>query len=97
LAYLGIPLGIVASFLAAPIWAPAFIAYGWWWAPRDWGWEWLVVAGRGFIGTEWAIVGVSLLAEYPNDRLAGGVVWVTFAFVIGALAYWGGGARTTAV
>jgi hypothetical protein len=72
LANLGIPLALIASFLAMPGLVPALIACGWWWAPREQRWEWLVVAGRGLVGTEWALLGVNLLAAYPDYRLVGG-------------------------
>ena len=94
LAYLGVPLAIIASMLADPILAPALIVCGWWWAPRDWGWEWLVVAGRGLMGIEWALIGVNLLAAYPGARLASGIVWANLAVFIGWLGYWSKIART---
>lgn len=93
LAYLGVPLAMIASFLAAPILVPPLIACGWWYTPRDSGWEWLVVAGRGLIGTEWALIGVNILAEYPDHRVQGGVVWSYAALVIGSLAYMGRAGR----
>lgn len=97
LAYLGIPLAIVASALAEPILVPALIVCGWWWAPHESGWEWIVVNGRGLMGTEWALVGINLLADFPDHRLTDGTVWVSFALVIGWLAYIGGSRPATVV
>ena len=96
LAYLGIPLAMVATLLTVPIFSPALIVCGWWWAPRDWGWEWLVVAGRGLLGLEWALVGLNLLADFPNSRVINGLAWTTAALVIGGIAHIGG-SRTKGV
>jgi hypothetical protein len=87
LANLGIPLALVASFLAMPGLVPALIACGWWWAPREQRWEWLVVAGRRLVGTEWALLGVNLLAAYPDYRLVGGYIGVYAALGVAWLAY----------
>ena len=93
-AYLGIPLAITASLLSAPMFVPVLIILGWWFAPHEWGWEWLVVAGRGLLGMEWALLGINMLADYPEQRLDGAIVWVYAALVLGALAYMGRAGRS---
>ena len=76
LAMVGIPLAVVAALLSDVWWAlPVLVCGAWWWAPRDWGWEWLVAVGRGLIGLEWAYMGVGALAAFPADRLVVGFVW----------------------
>jgi hypothetical protein len=84
LSMLGVPLAIVAALMSGLWWATfPLAACAWWWAPRDWGWEWLDAIGLGAIGTEWAYMGASALEAFPDDRLAVGTVWATLP---GALA-----------
>ena len=76
LGMLGVPLAMTAAFVAAQWWAPLpLAACGWWWAPRAWGWEWLVAVGRGLIAAEWACMGASALAAFPGSRPVVGAVW----------------------
>lgn len=77
LAMLGIPLAVVAALLSEQPWMVLpLTACAWWWAPRDWGWEWLVAIGRGVIATEWAALGSSALATWPRQRALVATVWI---------------------
>jgi hypothetical protein len=94
LGMLGLPLALVAALVASQWWAVIpLVACAWWWAPRAWGWEWLVAVGRGLIGAEWAYIGASALAAFPGDRVALGVWWagVPAAFALVAAVRLRGG------
>jgi hypothetical protein len=83
LAQLGVPLAIIASAVSACWWALIpLAACAWYWAPRDWGWEWVVVLGRGLIGAEWALVGSYALAAFPDQRAAVAGGWVLAAVLL---------------
>jgi hypothetical protein len=49
------------------------------------------------MGTEWSLVGINLMADFPDNRITGGIVWVSIALAIGGLSYMGGGTKTTVV
>lgn len=83
LGMLGVPLAMTAA-LAAPQWWAALplVPCAWWWAPRTWGWEWIVAVGRGLIGAEWASLGANALAVFPDVQLAVGAMWAGLPAVI---------------
>jgi hypothetical protein len=85
LGMLGVPLAVTAAILSAQWWSiPLLVAAAWWWAPRSWGWEWLVAIGRGLLGVEWAYLGAGSLAAFPSDRLIVGAVWAGLPAVLAA-------------
>jgi hypothetical protein len=86
LGLVGIPLAMIAALLAQPLCTVALVVCAWWWAPHDWGWEWLVAVGRGLIGLEWAYMGASALAAFADDRLVVSGVWVAAPAMLAAYA-----------
>jgi len=86
LAYLGVPLAIIAAAWDAPLLTPLLAFCAWWWAPHEWGYEWIMVVGRGVVGVEWALIGVDLIDVYPTAPLEAGAIWVGVALGIGALS-----------
>jgi hypothetical protein len=83
LAQLGVPLAIVAAAVLACWWALIpLAACAWYWAPRDWGWEWVAAVGRGLIGAEWAVVGSYALVAFPHERAVVAISWVFAAALI---------------
>lgn len=83
---LGVPLALIACFLANAWLTPIAVVCAWWWSPRDLGWEWVAAVGRGVVGTEWALLGANALAAFPHDRLAVALVWVQAAATLGVLS-----------
>jgi hypothetical protein len=84
IAMLGVPLSVVAAVVSGAWLMVVPLALGaWWWAPRDWGWEWLVAVGRGLIGAEWALVGSDALARYYDHLLVIGTFWCVGAALLG--------------
>lgn len=76
LGMVGVPLAIAVALMSAQWWAILpLTACAWWWAPHDWGWEWLGAVGRGVITTEWGYMGAGGLAFLPGDRLLVGAIW----------------------
>jgi hypothetical protein len=61
-------------------------ACAWWWAPREWGWEWAVAVGRGIITAEWALIGAYALGAFPDKRAVVGAAWVLAAALLAAHA-----------
>ena len=87
LVQLGVPLAFTAAAVSALWWALLLlVACAWLWAPRDWGWEWVVVVGRGLIGAEWALVGSYALAAFPSQRAAVAGGWVLAAALLALCA-----------
>lgn len=87
LGMLGVPLAIAVALMSGYWWAIfPLTACAWWWAPRDWGWEWLDAVGRGVIATEWAYMGAGALAFFPDDRLAVAVAWVALPAALAVYA-----------
>jgi hypothetical protein len=81
---IGVPLATMPALLADWWWTlPPFALLAWWWAPRDDPWAWVVGAQAGILGTAWAVIGSTALAEFPDDRLFVGALWTASA---GALA-----------
>jgi hypothetical protein len=85
-ALVGIPLAMIAALLAQPLCTVPLVVCAWWWAPHDWGWEWLVGVGRGLIGFEWAYMGASALAVFADNRLVVGAVWIAAPAMVSAYA-----------
>jgi len=76
LALLGVPLAITGALLAGQVWLVIPLAVcAWWWAPRDSGWYWPIAVGRGVVTTEWAAIGASALAAFPEARTFVSLVW----------------------
>jgi hypothetical protein len=65
LAYVCVPLAIVASCVIAAILVLPLVACWWWYAPDESGWELLAVAGRGFVGLEWTLLESISLPSTP--------------------------------
>lgn len=87
LANVAIPLGIAASIMSTQWWAlMALSGCAWWWAPREWGWEWAVAVGRGLITAEWALIGAYALAAFPDKHAVVGAAWVLAAVLLAASA-----------
>src|SRR6478672_2295757 len=75
LAMVAVPLATMVALLADQWWTvPVFAFCAWWWAPRDDPWAWLVGAQAGIVGTAWAVLGTTALAEFPDSRLLTGVI-----------------------
>lgn len=87
LAMLGLPVGIIAASLTQPLCVVPLLVCAWWWTPRRWGWEWTTVAGRGLIGTEWALIGVNALAAFSNQTLFVGACWLLAAVALGLASH----------
>lgn len=92
---LGVPLAMVAGLVSEQWWAilPLTLC-AWWWAPRDTGWEWVGAVGRGLVGAEWALIGSSALARFPDHVLLIGTFWLLGAGLLGICGS-GGAARMT--
>lgn len=87
LAMIGVPLAMAAAMLTAQWWMLApLIACAWWWAPRTWGWEWLVAVQTGFVGAAWAELGAVALGTWPERRLLIGAVWIASAASLAVLS-----------
>ena len=87
LSMLGVPLAIVAALMSGLWWATLpMVVCAWWWTPHSRGWQWLNAVGRAAIGTEWAYMGASALAAFPDDRLAFGTVWAGLPGVLAIYA-----------
>lgn len=84
LGMLGVPLAIVAALVSERWWTilPLTLC-AWWWAPQDTGWEWVGAVGRGLVGAEWALIGSSALARFPDHVLLVGVFWLLGAGLLG--------------
>jgi hypothetical protein len=73
----GVPLALVAAILTEQWWTlPVFAVCSWWWGEREPAWRWLLPVAWGAVGAEWAALGASALAAYPDDRVATGAGWV---------------------
>ena len=84
---LGVALGIPAALLTDRWWMLAPMAgFAWWFAPRDWGWEWLTAVLVGVVGTEWAAVGAFSLAAWPSQRLLISALWAGAAATLAVVA-----------
>jgi hypothetical protein len=94
LGMLGVPLAIVAALVSEWWWTilPLTVC-AWWWAPQDTGWEWVGAVGRGLVGAEWALIGSSALARFPDHVLLVGVFWLLGAGLLGACGSGGAGRR----
>lgn len=86
LAGTALPLAMVASLLAQPLFAPALVAAMWWWAPRG-PWGFLNCLGRGLVGTEWALAGAYALQAFPGQRLLVWVCWAATAALLGLCSW----------
>jgi hypothetical protein len=95
LAALGIPLAMVAATLMSmPLSALcALIACGWWFGANRSKWEVVAIAGRGVVGTAWALVGMNLLLAFPSDRLEVGILWTYSALAMAWIGYRARGRR----
>lgn len=77
-----IPLAVPAALLSEHWWALAPLWFcAWWWAPRDWGWEWLQSFEASLVGTEWAAIGAFSLGGFPEHRVVMGTVWIAVPMV----------------
>jgi drug/metabolite transporter (DMT)-like permease len=62
------------------MWVP-LLACAWISMP-SWRWSWILSLELGFVGVVWGFVGSSYLAQYPNERLLVGAVWIGFALAL---------------
>ncbi len=87
LANVAVPLAITAAIVSSQWWAVVPLSVcAWWWAPREWGWEWAVAVGRGIIAAEWALIGAYALGAFPDKRAIVGVGWVLAAALLAVSA-----------
>jgi hypothetical protein len=87
LANVAVPLAVTAAIVSSQWWAVVPLsACAWWWAPREWGWEWAVAVGRGIITAEWALIGAYALGAFPDKRGVVGAAWVLTAVLLAASA-----------
>ncbi len=95
LGMLGVPLAMVAGLVSQQWWVilPLTLC-AWWWAPRDTGWEWVGAVGRGLVGAEWALIGSSALAGFPDHALLIGTLWLLGAGLLGVCGSVGARRRT---
>lgn len=86
-AMVGVPLGITTALLTGDWLALVPLAfYAFWWEPRDWEWNGLTAVLAGFVGAEWASVGITALAAWPNDQIFVGAVWAGAAGLLALVA-----------
>ena len=84
LGMLGVPLAITASLMAGLWWTVLPLTLcAWWWSPRNTGWEWVGAIGRGLVGTEWALIGSSVIVNFPHHLLIVGALWSLGAGLLG--------------
>jgi hypothetical protein len=95
LGMLGVPLAVVVGLVAEQWWTifPLTLC-AWWWAPQETGWEWVGAVGRGLVGAEWALIGSSALAAFPDHALLIGMLWFLSAGFLGICGSSGAGRRT---
>jgi len=87
LANIAVPLGMTASVVGQQWWTLIPLGlFAWWWAPRDWGWEWAVAIGRGIISAEWAVTGAYALQAFPDARSAVETSWLLSVVLLAAYA-----------
>jgi hypothetical protein len=80
LAMVAVPLATMIALLGDQWWTvPVFAFCAWWWAPHDDPWAWLVGAQAGIVGTAWAVIGATTLADLPDDRFIVGTIWIAGA------------------
>jgi uncharacterized membrane protein len=54
----------------------------WWWASSESQWLWLLGLVEGCFGIMWALLGATLLAEFPRNQIAVGIGWAAYALVV---------------
>ena len=95
LGMLGVPLAVVAAAGSERWWTIFPLTFcAWWWAPQGTGWEWVGAVGRGLVGAEWALIGSSAIARFPDHVLLVGVFWLLGAGLLGACGSTGARRRT---
>ncbi len=94
LGMLGVPLAMVAGLVSEQWWTilPLTLC-AWWWAPQHTGWEWVGAVGRGLVGAEWALIGSSALAQFPDHVLLVGAWWLLGAGFLGVCGSGGTGLK----
>jgi hypothetical protein len=63
----------------------------WWWASSESRWLWLLGLVEGCFGIMWALLGATLIAEFPHNTIAVGLGWAAYALVVaigGAVNRW---------
>ena len=80
LALVAVPLAMNAAGLLGLWWTWVPLLLGAAACSRAWRWSWVLALQLGAIGTEWAYVGATSLAQWPSQRLFVGATWATVAF-----------------
>jgi hypothetical protein len=84
-------LGLVAVPLAEV--AAGLLGLWWMWVPlllfawactRSWRWLWVLSFELGFIGVAWAALGISALAQFPDELVLIGAGWTAFPLALAA-------------
>lgn len=80
------PLGIVAATVSLQFWwdVPLAVAV-WWWGPTDEPYVWLLGILEGCFGVQWAFIGATCLAAFPEHRLLVGMLWIGYAGGVAAI------------
>jgi len=75
LALVAVPLAMNASGLTQLWWLWVPLLAGAAACTPAWRWSWVLGFQLGVIGTEWAYVGATSLAQWPAQRLVVGAIW----------------------
>jgi hypothetical protein len=82
LGLVGVPLGETATGLLDEWWTWLLLLFAAWaWTP-SWRWSWLLAFELGFVGTTWAAIGATTLADFPENQLLVGVLWALFPLAL---------------
>lgn len=85
LALLAVPLAMNASGLMQLWWLWPLLLAGSAACTRTWRWSWVLSFQLAAIGTEWAYVGATSLAQWPTHRSVVGAIWAcVMLYVAGA-------------
>jgi hypothetical protein len=81
------------AFSATPLamTAGALVGLWWTWLPlllcaciwsRAWRWSWLLTLQLGIVGAEWAYIGATALAQWPDLRIFVGLIWASIPLAL---------------
>ena len=82
LAMVAVPLAMNASGLTQLWWLWIPLLLGAAACTPAWRWSWVLTFQLGAIGTEWAYVGATSLAEWPTQRAVVGATWTCVALYL---------------
>ncbi len=82
LGLVAVPLEMTATALANMWWTWPVLLLGAWVCLRSWVWSWVLTLELGLVGLVWGYVGASYLAQFPDEPLLVGAVWMAFPGVL---------------